>query len=494
MHEQRTRVGAFLAAAVGLCSAVLGAGHARANGNYTHLWVAMDAVSHLEDAELAKLLSDPGLFEVMRNGSNFPDGGYAMDDNYGEIGHWEPFQTLYLEWIRDTYGPPWSDEAKVHIAFLMGMAAHGLTDQLFDGMYLERHYVFDENSASGEWGNIDGVTDVCFAARMGPMELPEAWVPADVMADLFAESGHPVAPATIETGQSLVGVAVMYTNDKRTEKATLESFMTLYPWACGHVDDPSVPGSPISLGVPVARYMEVLWARLNGAEGFGQPLLGTWFSTGEPFNQPRDSGSPDSWVSFAMPRGLDKSTVTYTSIAVAGPDGGTHLVTLQLYYGNASHLVNIRPTQDWVADTDYTVTISAPLASWNGIELEGTREFQFATGPEPGGDDIQGGEDGTAEELRSEDSVEEAREAAAPAEVILENDTGSGHPCVDGTGKSCGSNEGWGCSVGSGAVAWNRPGSWGKQASDAGTVAAGAMLVALLLAMRTTQRKRHRGV
>jgi len=386
-------LGLFAGLLIGTAGVTAATGSARANGNYTHLWVAQDAVQHVENAELQELLAAPEWYEAMRNGANFPDGGYAVGDGYGEMGHWEPFQTLYLEWIRDTYGPPWSDEGKRHVAFLLGMAAHGLTDQLFDGMYLERHYVFDENSTGGEWGNVDGVTDICFAAAMGPMQPPETWVPADVMAELFAEAGHEVTPQTIEMGQSLVAVAVMYTDDKRTDEATLDKYMELYPWACGHVDDPTVPGSPISLGPPVARYMEVLWGRLHGNDGFDQPLLGAWFSKGMPYEQPRDAGTPDSWISFAMPRGLDKGSLTDESVTVVGPGGSAHPVTLQLYYGNDSHLVNIRPKEDWAKEADYTVTLSAPLATWNGLALEGTRTFEFSTGAAPAIGDVRGSDD-----------------------------------------------------------------------------------------------------
>jgi hypothetical protein len=435
-RTKRLRLG--LAGLIGALGALAVEAPASANGNHVHLWVAVDAVGSVDDAELADLLAEPELLETLRNGANFPDGGYAVGDGYGEMGHWEPFQKRYLEWIRDNYGPPWSDEGKKHVAFLLGMAAHGMTDQLFDGMYLERHYVFDENSASAEWGNIDGVTDVCFAAKVGPVQPPETWVPADVLAELFAEAGHQVAAATIETGQSLVAVAVMYSNDKSSDEGTVSKYMELYPWACSRMDDPLVPGAPVTMGPAIAKYWEELWARLNGDESFAQPLLGTWFGKGEPWEQPRDAGSPDSWVSFAMPRGIDKGTLTEQSVAIVGPGGIPHPVTLQLYYGHASHLVNVRPNEDWAEAADYTVTISAPLASWDGAVLEGTREFAFSTGPAPSVEDV--GLDGDA--LGGDAIDTDARESGSGKDAA-----GSG-PCIDGTGKACGHNSASGCSVG----------------------------------------------
>ena len=70
----------------------------------------------------------------------FPDVGYAVGDNYGEIAHWESFQAAYLEWIQDTYSRPWTTEAKQHIAFLMGLGSHGL-DRLM--MQWLAAYVYD---------------------------------------------------------------------------------------------------------------------------------------------------------------------------------------------------------------------------------------------------------------------------------------------------------------------------------------------------------------
>jgi hypothetical protein len=78
-----------------------------ANGNFSHLWVATDALNYLEQGELKDLLTQDDLGDVLRNGAMFPDGGYAVGDGYGEMAHWEPFQTAYLEWIRATYQPPW---------------------------------------------------------------------------------------------------------------------------------------------------------------------------------------------------------------------------------------------------------------------------------------------------------------------------------------------------------------------------------------------------
>jgi hypothetical protein len=367
---------------LGLCVPV---SPAFANGNYSHVWAAMDALNYLEDGELGDLLKRPDLLLMIQNGAMYPDSGYAVNDAYGEITHWEPFQTVYLDWIRDTFQPPWTtDEAAQHIAFLMGMAAHGMSDQLYDGMFLERAEFRDGYGDVSYMGGIDGVTDTCFAAAMGPMDPPQQWVPAEVLAPLYHVSdGHTLAPTTIELGQSLVVVAVMFANDRSQDEKNMAELRSLYPWACGNQDNPFVPGSPVTHAPAIANYWQVLWQRLHGSMAFDQPLLGTYYTSMEPWEQVQDASSPESWVAFVMPRGLNPSTVNSDTVKVTDTNLVEHPVRLNVYYGWNSHLVNIRPEEDWTEDTAYSVSIKPPVTSWNGIGLETTHTFRFATSRRP---------------------------------------------------------------------------------------------------------------
>ena len=354
---------------------------ARACGNYTHLWAATDALNYLDDGDLKDILARPGALNALKNGANFPDGGYAVHDAYGETSHWDPMHQAYLQWIMQTYQKPYSDEAALHIAFLMGMAAHGMSDQLYDGMYLERHEVYDPQPTSEPMVGLDGATDACFAAKMGPIGLPTTWVPADVVAPFYpALDGHTVAPKTIENGQSLVLIAVMAANDAAANPTKIAEYTATYPWACEHQDDATVPGSPPTHGKVIARYWLVLWGRLQGDSPASQPLLGSFYSvTDQPYAQTLDSADPASWVSFVMPFGLAPSTINADSVVVTSVDGTVPPVAVNVYYGVNSHLVNIMPQQNWSPDTNYTVTVSAPAGSWDNIVLEGSRSFDFTT-------------------------------------------------------------------------------------------------------------------
>jgi len=377
-------LGSWSRAALVIAAAVLVSRLALANGNYSHVWVATDALTYLPAGELRDLFQDEHLVNIVRNGAMYPDGGYAMNDGYGEISHWEPFHLAYLDWIRTTYAAPWSDEALEHVAFLFGMVAHGLTDQLYDGMYLERSEVFDQGGCDATPYGTDGSTDACFAATQGPLEKPVAWVPADVLAPLYETQGHIVSAQTLKQGHNLVFFAIVHANVEGANPEIIADYMAKCPWACGHQNDPASPGSPVTNGPAIAAYWQGLWARLNGDEGFGQPLLDTYMTGGTSWEVPRDASSPDSWVSFAMPRGLEPSTVTPATVVVTrDADGSVHPVTVNVYYGESSHLVNVKPQEDWAEDSSYTVTVSPPIASWDGAVMEAPRSFTFSTLPAP---------------------------------------------------------------------------------------------------------------
>ena len=121
-------------------------------------------------------MNDPLLIDPLIGGTIFPDGGYAAGHPYGETAHWEPFQHRYLAWIRDQYAPPWSSEARRHIAFLLGLSSHGMADQYFDSLYLERAEVYD---VASDWqtSSVDEATDVLFVSKVGSQPVPQWSLP-----------------------------------------------------------------------------------------------------------------------------------------------------------------------------------------------------------------------------------------------------------------------------------------------------------------------------
>ena len=356
-----------------------------ANGNQSHLWVTLWARDALPEGELKSLLEQHDL--PLQNGANFPDGGYAVDDGYGEIAHWEPFQSAYLDWIVEHHGPPWTDEAGEHIAFLMGMASHGMSDQTYDCAYLPRSDVYDQGSPGAGIGR-DGATDVALVGAAGCADPPSQWVPDELMAELMlSDAGHEVDPDTIRDGNSRVALSMYVICSAADDDDLLEEFTAAYPWAGEHQMDPDAPGNPPNTAPVVAAYWEALWEHLHGGDPVAQPLRGQ-FPAAESTGWPASDDSIDAMVSFVVSRGLDSGTIRLDNVSVQDADGQELSVEIHHCYG--SHVYGLKPTDGWTPDSVHTVSVGPGLTTWDGLEID-SFEFDFDTTPVPA-DTGDGGE------------------------------------------------------------------------------------------------------
>ena len=362
-----------LAAALVFCPASA----ALANGNVSHLWVTLWARDEVPAGDLQDLITGDDVDLMLRNAANFPDGGYAVNDGYGEIAHWEPFQSAYLDWIVANYQPPWSEEAAQHIAFLMGMASHGMSDQVYDGMYLKRSSEYDEGAPGSSIG-LDGSSDVAHTAEAGPLDPPEHWVPDELMAQLMGQqAGHEVDASTIADGQALVAFSLYFVSEVSGDPDQVAEHLAAYPWACAHQMDLAVPGTPTSTAPVVAAYWDRLWGRLHGVDPLDDPLLATFPAAGSD-GHPTDPENIESMVSFVVSRGLQADSATADTIRIVDENGTEHAADIQVYYGQSSHVINLRPVDGWADESIHTVQISAGLQAWDGGEFA-PFSFEFST-------------------------------------------------------------------------------------------------------------------
>lgn len=110
-------------------------------GMATHAWVSKVAMTKL-DGDLRTFVE--GYRDVIYNGSYFPDSGYsdwACQASYGETAHWPPFMNDYVDYIKETCRLAdgtisITGECGTLIAFFLGSASHGLTDQWHDSHFL----------------------------------------------------------------------------------------------------------------------------------------------------------------------------------------------------------------------------------------------------------------------------------------------------------------------------------------------------------------------
>jgi Zinc dependent phospholipase C len=362
---------------------------ALANGQSTHLWISGHALEHLPSGELRDLLTRLELQPMLLNGTMFPDGGYPQSvpyaRDYAETAHWEPFQTAYLEWITTAYTAPWSDEAAQHIAFLMGLASHGMADQTFDAFYFDwsRHYDAEHGWAAGE--SFDEASDVVWCSLHGPQPIPEEWVPYDVLVDLYGPFGIPVERETLETGHTLLQLAVGAVGVLSGIPETVAAYQADFPWGGAHLDDPTLPGTPTCEGEIVARYWLELWERIQGTteDTPHAMVMATWPPAGQPWGIGTAADQPTSRVSVVFARSLAVGDVTPDRFRVEDAAGSRYEVSPWLFYGTDSHIVHLEPVEDWPDDTDFTVTVESGLPFTDGRVLSAPFVFAFSTSPGP---------------------------------------------------------------------------------------------------------------
>lgn len=344
---------------------------ALANGQTSHQWISVMAVDHVAPGGLADFLARGDVRDALLNGTMFPDGGYAVGDDYGEMAHWEPTQDLYLDWIRANHPPAadgtFDDVGAQHVAFLLGMMSHGMADQFYDATFMERSKAWDP-AESWACCSMDEATDVAYAAIQGPGTVPPKWWPEELL-PLFEVNGHTVSADDVDQGQSFLGLAIAYVGASSEIEETVERYTAEFPWACTHQVDPAVVGTPAHEAEFVAAYWQAIWDRLHGGDGWSSPVIGAQPEAGG-WQRVLDHTNVDARLAVVFARALDPSTVEVEgAITVASTDGVPVPVTLDVYYGWASHVVNIAPLEDWAADTDYVITVHPGIHTYDSAGI-----------------------------------------------------------------------------------------------------------------------------
>lgn len=340
----------------------------------SHLWITDQALKALPQGELRQMLSREDVNSWLRAGSIFPDGGYGVDDAYGEMAHWEPLQAEYMQWILQEYPDPTADEALPHVAFWLGMASHGMADQVYDSLYLERA---EREDAASDWESlsVDQATDVALVAEVGEIEIPAELLPPEALVEVFARQGHEVSPSTLEQGQGAARIAVWFVQEAAGVQDTVDEYAAHYPWASAHQLDPAVRGNPPDEAAVVAAYWQELWSRLHGAQAPASPLLATFPADGE-WGQQTSAQAVPSWVTLVFARRLLEAPGEHLSV-------GEHPVEPWLYYRSDSHVVHLLPQEDWADNADYQVLAQAGVEFADGWVLDQDLTFGFSTAPPP---------------------------------------------------------------------------------------------------------------
>jgi hypothetical protein len=297
------------------------------------------------------------------------------------MAHWEPFQRAYLAWIQESYTPPWTPEAKEHIAFLMGLASHGLADQSYDAMYFRRAYVYDATSTWEE--SFDTATDVAFVAETHIQPTVDVWVPS-IVYDIYQQQGHTVTPSVVEQGQSRLNLAVYWVGTTASQPDLVDDYQAQYPWGTTHQLDSSVAGNPSMEADIVVEYWQSIWRELN--DGMDDPLLLFTHPLDKSVGHPTNHEDIESSISMGLSVGINVDALQPEHIQVVDGEGQSQAILVDVFYGNNSHIINIEPLEDW-SISDFTVILDPELPLNPSGTIGQTLEWTFSTRSEPSTND-----------------------------------------------------------------------------------------------------------
>lgn len=374
----RAALCAGLIGAGSLGAGLLDAGPAWSHGINGHVHVTGWAIERLPPGELAAFFDDPALVEVAQFAASFPDSGYAIDDPYGEMAHWPPFLEAHLSYLRAEVGPPFeTDEARRHAAFVLGLACHGLQDEIFDSIFLFHALEHDGIGQDGADPGTDAFLHTDGYLRFKPAQ----WAPVDALIEVFAGLGHAVDAETLDAGMYRVKFLVIDNFAALAPRLDRE-WRPQMPWTAAHYVDPAVPGSLAAEIPATAAFLEAVWARLHGRFP-AAAFVGHPYPDGARRLRSADADSASSWVTLVLGIGARVGTVTPDRVEWVGPAGPVPFELRHTRWSGGAddwtRIIQLRPAGDLAPDTEYTVRIAPGIELIDGSVLEGEWAHVFRT-------------------------------------------------------------------------------------------------------------------
>ena len=357
-------------------------GAARATGMQGHMYMAACAAENVTDARLRAIFD--GYPVHLANGAFLVDSGYATRDyDQGEIPHWEGFVEAYVQLIRKRYAPPFTDaEAAPHVAVLMGMAAHGITDSTFDTLI----YARAEQVEPEPMDSFDTAMDIFLVHDMPRFFIPDLVHDGEALSEVFGDVDHPVPPEKVSAAVSKArsGIAAVTTFLYKGA----DEFGAKYPWGRAHFLDAKTPGSYSFGAAVVMGYYRELLRRLDGDTNADQIVIGTYPSEAYPLVT-LDASRPDGKVILFFGHGLDRSTIHNDVVTVLGPDGAAVAAKVDVFRGDKwANVLLVKAEEDWKPGATYQVVLSPTVQTLYGASPPEDFVFSFTTcaSPDASGD------------------------------------------------------------------------------------------------------------
>lgn len=368
-------------------SFTLFAPRAFAHGDWGHVHVTGWAIENLPNGELRELFEDPEVFGAALYGGGFPDSGYWAEEpatrEFAEYSHWEPFVQAFIEYLRENHPPPFETlESRKLVGFLLGCAAHGLQDELFDSTFL---FQVDERDNLGQ-DEADAGTDF-FLYDDGHFRFEELadFVPYDVLVELYADLPLEITRDTIQDGvDTQNAVYLNAANYSTIAQAFVDESRVRIPWTSEHYLDADVPGSLMAEITPTRRYMEAIWERLHGRLDDEDLVIHTYPESPRRLRSHR-AGTVDGWVTLVLGRAIAIGSAS--GELLDADDNAVDATFTGTRWGHPyPRLVRFMPNSDLEPGAHYTVRLAAGAELIGGGETARPVEFSFQASCTDAGD------------------------------------------------------------------------------------------------------------
>ncbi len=452
----------FVAAGCLLATAMVVPGPSFAAGMSTHALMAEYGRRYLPDTHPLKAILTAHRPALLA-GAMYPDGGYATgavfpgDRDVAETAHWEFFVNPLMQVLHDdgcvagesldvpVFGGTldyvtttatglaplaelrFDDSCGAMIAYAMGIAAHGLGDEVWDALFEPQVRERGEEAESSPAYTLDAfppgaevsvgdvlravVGDAPFEAlKQGfdPLSLnsieyamdviaireQDLWAdvpyltfpPVDVLARAYTASGRDVDASEEAIQRAALFTRTLVLAERAGSAVEYDRVRQQMPWASGHYFTGS--GGVIHVGKMITGYYLHLWDKLQQGvvNARGPQIVGVHPDNGEqgvPFGY-----SADRFVRVFISGSVDRTSVANApgGLVLFAPDGQIVPARLSgfgpLYQGDGTHGIGIEITGDLQPATEYTAVITTRAQDARGRALMEPLVWTFRTAAE----------------------------------------------------------------------------------------------------------------
>jgi hypothetical protein len=351
--------------------------------------------------------------DALLSGAAYPDAGYAAGSfpggDFGEVSHWERFVNAHVQTLRRRCAPVPSQACPKEVAHLLGAAAHGMGDELWDWLFepaMHDHGESPEHPVAEQPGfaelfratpagiinSSEYVMDVVAIRDHGRVLWGLQPPPADALLETYAALGRSDITANgLNAGHAIVSAALAA--ERASIVADYDRVRTTMPWSTEHMDDESGGVRPTARAI--AGYLDAVWRKLHDDAHPRPVVVGVHpepdeegvpavFHPARTDPGPRGGGA-EQRILATLSTSIDPATVTADAFHLLDPQGdrvpplGGWPKPGPYGAGDGTHTFMLYPAGDLAPCTTYTAVVTPALRDHAGAKLAKPYRWSFTT-------------------------------------------------------------------------------------------------------------------